>query len=116
MKKALKVLEMGLGGIGQEMISQLIAGYIPANLPPEISSAVETILYMGASGALKNKHISNVLGGAVAGSSKDIAKKLLARANINLGALKSSIPGKKLTKTAAPIDAANLTDDDMEGY
>ena len=115
-KKALGLLEAGLGGILQETIGSVLAGFIPAQIPSELAKGGETLGLMVLGGTIDNKHAKAVIGGAIAGSAKDLAKMIMSRLNINLSDLKLGIP-----KVAAPVGdvkyiALGATEADMDGY
>lgn len=116
-KKALGLLEAGLGGILQETIGSVLGGFLPAQIPSELAKAGEALGLMTLGGAVDNVHVKNILGGAIAGSAKDLAKMIMSRLNINLSQLKMGLPSlaKPMPATGATILPA-ATETDMEAY
>ena len=119
-KKALGLLEAGLGGILQETIGSVLSGFIPAQIPSELAKAGEALGLMTIGGATSNKHVKNIIGGAIAGSAKDLAKMIMSRLNINLSDLKLGLPQLGKGATIQPAMPGGLisgaTDEDMDGY
>lgn len=117
-KKALGLLEAGLGGILQETIGSVLSGFIPAQIPSELAKAGEALGLMTIGGTTSNKQIKNILGGAIAGSAKDLAKMIMSRLNINLSDLKLGLP--KVSAHPVALGAGGLiagaTEEDMDGY
>lgn len=114
-KKALSLLEAGLGGVLQETIGSILSGFIPEQIPSELAKGGEAIGLMAIGGAIDNKHVKNIIGGAVAGSAKDLAKMIMARLKINLADLKLGISKPVIDRRAIPA-ITGATDVDMEGY
>lgn len=117
--KLIGLAEVGIGGVLQEVATQLINGFIPSNIPPEIEKILEVMLFGVAGGALgkKSKHIKNIAAGGIAGASKDFTKQLLSRANIDLAKLiggtaaagKPTAAANATSNSAVMQDAENLS-------
>ena len=115
-KKALGLLEAGLGGILQETISLVLSGLLPSQIPGELAKAGEALGLMVVGGTIDNKHVKNILGGAIAGSAKDLAKMILARLNVNLADLKLGIKAPTQLRNGTVPVITGATDADMEDY
>ena len=117
-KKAIGLLEAGFGGVLQETISSVLAGFTPSNIPSELAKIAETLGLMTIGGTVKNKHAKALLAGAVAGSAKDLTKMIMSRLNINLSTLKLGGIGGIAGIAGPPVQAhvAGVSEEDLEGY
>lgn len=120
-KKAIGLLEAGLGGVLQESIGTVLSGFIPSQIPSELAKAGEAIGLMTIGGSTSNKHVKQILAGAIAGSAKDLTKMVMNRLNINLSQLGSGLPTLGIPKFAGSqgaevMNISGATEADMEDY
>ena len=113
-KKALGLLEAGLGGVLQETISSVLSGFTPSQIPAELAKTGEALGLMVIGGSVKSKHAKAIVGGAVAGSAKDLAKMIMSRLNINLTDLRLGVPAPARLKDISQI--GGVSSEDLEDY
>lgn len=119
LSKFVNQLILGGGGIGQEMVSQIIAQANEGRIEKIWIDLIQTLGFAAGGGAVKNKKLSLLLGGMTAGASKDLIKSVLDKLGIDL----ANITNKAGDAAAAATDGAasnsstsTETDEEVDDY